>query len=73
MTERDSLNALLARNVRACMWERHLTQQQLATRTGVDVRTIRRMLYGHGATVEMLDRVAGALQVEAATLLQKVA
>ena len=71
--ERDSLNALLARNVRQCMETLKLTQRALSEQTGLDVRTIRRVRHGDGARLETVERIAEALKVRASDLIDRAA
>lgn len=73
MTNRQSLNHTLAVRVRDYMWAGSITQMQLAAMAGVDVRTIRRIVSGDGATLVTLEKIAAALKVQAAALLEKAA
>ncbi|NHZ66735.1 helix-turn-helix domain-containing protein [Massilia genomosp. 1] len=47
---------------------RHLSQEQLAQMSGLNVRTIQRIESGHKASVESLKCLAAALDVAVATL-----
>ena len=50
---------------------RHLSQEQLADMSGLNVRTIQRLESGHNASVESLKCIAAALEVDIATLQQE--
>jgi transcriptional regulator with XRE-family HTH domain len=50
---------------------RHLSQEQLADMSGLNVRTIQRIESGKNASVESLKCLASALNVEIATLNQE--
>ncbi len=50
---------------------RHLSQEQLATMSGLNVRTIQRIESGHKASVESLKCLAAVLEVDIATLNQE--
>jgi transcriptional regulator with XRE-family HTH domain len=50
---------------------RHLSQEQLAQMSGLNVRTIQRIESGQKASVESLKCLASALNVEIATLTQE--
>ena len=50
---------------------RHLSQEQLATMSGLNVRTIQRIESGANASVESLKCLAAALEVDIATLQQE--
>ncbi|MDM7859830.1 helix-turn-helix transcriptional regulator [Alteromonas sp. ASW11-36] len=49
---------------------RHLSQEQLAQMSGLNVRTIQRIESGHNASVESIKCIAAALDVEIETLIQ---
>lgn len=50
---------------------RHLSQEQLATMSGLNVRTIQRIESGHKASVESLKCLAAVLEVDVPTLNQE--
>lgn len=50
---------------------RHLTQEQLAHMSGLNVRTIQRIESGHNASLESLKCLASALEVDIDTLRQE--
>ncbi|MEL7451066.1 MAG: helix-turn-helix transcriptional regulator [Pseudomonadota bacterium] len=50
---------------------RHLSQEQLAQMSGLNVRTIQRIESGHNASVESLKCLASALEVDIETLKQE--
>lgn len=50
---------------------RHLSQEQLAQMSGLNVRTIQRIESGHNASLESLKCLAAALEVDVATLNQE--
>ena len=50
---------------------RHLSQEQLADMSGLNVRTIQRIESGKNASVESLKCLASALNVDIATLNQE--
>jgi transcriptional regulator with XRE-family HTH domain len=50
---------------------RHLSQEQLARMSGLNVRTIQRVESGHNASVETLKCLASALEVDIETLNQE--
>jgi len=50
---------------------RHLTQDQLAQMSGLNVRTIQRIESGHNASIESLKCLASALEVDIETLNQE--
>ncbi|MCU4161392.1 helix-turn-helix transcriptional regulator [Acidiphilium sp. AL] len=63
---------ILARNLRLYRQLRGLSQEELAHRAGVDrtyVSALERSVYG--VTIDLLDKLAVALDVEAADLLQR--
>ena len=63
---------ILARNLRLYRQLRDLSQEELAHRAGVDrtyVSALERSVYG--VTIDLLDKLAVALDVEAADLLQR--
>ena len=49
---------------------RHLTQEQLAEMSGLNVRTIQRIESGHNASLESLKCLASVLEVDVDTLQQ---
>ncbi|MEP5763283.1 MAG: helix-turn-helix transcriptional regulator [Halieaceae bacterium] len=50
---------------------RHLSQEQLAQMSGLNVRTIQRIESGHNASLESLKCLASVLEVDVATLNQE--
>ena len=50
---------------------RHLSQEQLAQMSGLNVRTIQRVESGHNASLETLKCLAAALEVDIETLNQE--
>ena len=50
---------------------RHLSQEQLAQMSGLNVRTIQRIESGHNASTESLKCLASALEVDIETLNQE--
>ncbi|MBT8106746.1 MAG: helix-turn-helix domain-containing protein [Gammaproteobacteria bacterium] len=50
---------------------RHLSQEQLAQMSGLNVRTIQRIESGHNASLESLKCLAAALEVDVSTLKQE--
>jgi len=50
---------------------RHLSQEQLAHMSGLNVRTIQRIESGHNASVESLKCLAAVLEVDIETLTQE--
>ena len=51
---------------------RHLSQEQLAQMSGLNVRTIQRIESGHNASMESLKCLASALEVDIETLNREV-
>lgn len=51
---------------------RHLSQEQLAQMSGLNIRTIQRIESGQNASVESLKCLASALEVEISTLNQEI-
>ena len=65
------IREVLARNLRLLRKTRGLSQEELASRAGVDrtyVSSLERGIYAAG--IDVLDRLARALEVEAADLLR---
>lgn len=50
---------------------RHLSQEQLAQMSGLNVRTIQRIESGHNASIESLKCLASVLEVDISTLSQE--
>jgi transcriptional regulator with XRE-family HTH domain len=66
------IREVLARNLRIYRHERSLSQEELAHRAEIDrtyVSALERCVYG--VSIDILDRLAVALSVEAADLLQR--
>jgi len=66
------IREVLARNLRRLRHERGLSQEELAHRAGIDrtyVSSLERSVYAAG--VDVVDKLARALGVEAADLLQQ--
>ncbi|MES2823481.1 MAG: helix-turn-helix transcriptional regulator [Pseudomonadota bacterium] len=51
---------------------RHLSQEQLALMSGLNVRTIQRIESGHKASVESLKCLASVFEVDVSTLNQEI-
>lgn len=51
---------------------RHLSQEQLALMSGLNVRTIQRIENGHKASIESLKCLASVLEVDISTLNQEI-
>lgn len=67
-----NIREVLARNLRIYRQERGLSQEELAHRAGIDrtyISSLERSVYG--ATIDVVDRLAEALDVEAADLLRR--
>lgn len=65
------IRQVLAANLKALRLERGLSQEELAHRAGIDrtyVSALERCVYG--ASIDVVDRLARELNVEAARLLQ---
>ena len=65
------IRQVLAANLKALRQERGLSQEELAHRAGIDrtyVSALERCVYG--ASIDVVDRLAQELNVEAARLLQ---
>lgn len=52
--------------------QKKLSQEQLATMSGLNVRTIQRIEAGNKASIESLKSIAAALEVEIQTLEQEI-
>ena len=68
------IREVLALNVRKCLRDQGLSQEELAHRAGIDrtyISSIERRRYA--ASVDVLDRLARVLGVEAADLLRRPA
>ena len=68
------IREVLALNVRKCRRDQGLSQEELAHRAGIDrtyISSIERRRYA--ASVDVLDRLARVLGVEAADLLRRPA
>lgn len=66
------IREVLARNLRIYRQERGLSQEELAHRAGLDrtyISSLERCVYG--ATIDVVNRLADALNVEAADLLRR--
>lgn len=50
---------------------RHMTQDQLAQMSGLNVRTIQRIESGHSASLESLKCLASVLEVDVSTLTEE--
>ncbi len=67
------IREVLARNLRIYRQERGLSQEELAHRADIDrtyISALERSVYA--ASIDVVDRLAVALNVEAADLLQRV-
>jgi len=66
------IREILASNLKRYRKAADLTQEELAHRVGIDrtyVSSLERCVYG--ASIDLLDRVAKALDIEAADLLRR--
>jgi len=66
------IREVLARNLRIYRQERGLSQEELAHRAEIDrtyISALERCVYA--ASIDVVDKLAGALNVEAADLLRK--
>lgn len=66
------IREVLARNLRLCRQERGLSQEELAQRADIDrtyISALERCVYA--ASIDVVGRLAAALDVEAADLLRK--
>jgi transcriptional regulator with XRE-family HTH domain len=66
------IREVLARNLRIYRQQRGLSQEELAHKADIDrtyVSALERCVYG--VSIDVLDRLAAALSVEAADLLQR--
>ena len=66
------IREILARNLRKARHERKLSQEALAHEAGVDrtyISALERSVYS--ATIDMVDKLARVLDVEASALLQR--
>jgi transcriptional regulator with XRE-family HTH domain len=66
------IREVLARNLRRLRRARGLSQEELAHRAGIDrtyISSLERSVYAAG--IDVVDRLAGALGVEAADLLRR--
>lgn len=66
------IREVLARNLRIYRQERGLSQEELAHRAGIDrtyISALERSVYA--ASIDVVDRLAVALDVEAADLLRR--
>ncbi len=58
-------------NIKSLRLEKHLSQEQLAEKARVSVRTIQRLEAGDEASIETLNLIAGALDVEVSDLFKQ--
>ncbi len=68
------IREVLARNLRKCRQAQHLSQEELAHRAEIDrtyISSIERRVYA--ASIDVVDRLARELGLEAADLLRKPA
>jgi len=67
-----NIREVFARNLRKARQERHLSQEALAHEAGVDRTYISALERGiYSATIDMVDKLAKVLGVDAAVLLQR--
>lgn len=59
---------MTANNIKNLRTQKHLSQEQLAEKARVSVRTIQRLEAGEDASIESLNLIAGALNVEVGDL-----
>lgn len=65
--------SLVGRNIRRLRRERSLTQEQLAHLAGIDMRYLGGVERGeHNPTVDVLGRLAGAMDVHPRVLFEEV-
>ena len=69
MKESVNLGLVVGRNVRRLRYERRLTQERLAEKSGLSVNTIRNLEKGRWPSAHTLQAVASALKTEAKFLL----
>ena len=72
MEEEDDIRTVFAANVRAERVKANLSQEALAAAAGVDrsyVSSLERCVYG--ASIDVVDRIAKVLKIEAAELLRR--
>ena len=72
MEEEDDIRMVFAANVRAERVKANLSQEALAAAAGVDrsyVSSLERCVYG--ASIDVVDRIAKVLKIEAAELLRR--
>lgn len=62
------MNAILAKNVRTVRGFKHWTQQHLADTAGIQLRTVQRVETGDGASLDTLQALAAAFDIDVATL-----
>jgi transcriptional regulator with XRE-family HTH domain len=68
----QSLGKTVADNLRAARKERKLTQEALAEKVGIHPTYVGYIENGrHSPTVEMIERLCKALQIEASSLFRK--
>ncbi len=69
-----NIREVFARNLRSVRHSRGLSQEALAHEADVDRTYISALERGvYGATIDMVDKLAAVLNVEASTLLQRSA
>ena len=61
----------MTNNIKNLRTQKHLSQEQLAEKARVSVRTIQRLEAGEDASIETLNLIAGALGVEVSDLFTK--
>lgn len=59
---------MTANNIKNLRTQKHVSQEQLAEKARVSVRTIQRLEAGEDASIESLNLIAGALNVEVGDL-----
>ena len=72
MEEEDDIRTVFAANVRAERVKANLSQEALAAAAGVDrsyVSSLERCVYA--ASIDVVDRIAKVLKIEAAELLRR--
>ncbi|WP_225209567.1 helix-turn-helix transcriptional regulator [Limosilactobacillus avistercoris] len=62
---------MIKNNIKALRLTKHLSQEQLAEKAKVSVRTIQRLEAGEDASISTLNLVAGALGVEVGDLFPR--
>jgi transcriptional regulator with XRE-family HTH domain len=70
--ENRELPFTLAKRLQAVATSRGLSVEGLAVRSGLDRHEVQRVLSGHDAGITVLIRLAGALEIDPAQLLEGI-